>query len=661
MSNKRRFIYFLAIALSVIYLLWRIFFTIPWRANIFTLIFALLLVISEILSNSTGFILIFFRMLSTKKKMDLVIPDYNPKQPLPAIDVIIVTHNESVDLLRKTINAATYLEYPDKSKVHVVVADDGNRPEVKALAEHYHIQYSGMENNKQAKSGNINHTLEKLDSPLFTIFDTDMIPFSSFLRNTVPLFTENFQQLIDDPDNTEPLGFVQTPQSFYNADIFQFNLFSEKIIPNEQDFFSRDVNILNGGNKRALFTGSNAVFLRSAVDEVGGFPTDTITEDFELGTMLNMAGYISLATKVPQSSGITPIDIKGVIKQRTRWARGVTQSCRNLHIFTNPHLSMINRLILLNTYFYWWAFFRRMIYMIAPILYALFKIQVVNANFWILMVIWAPGYFLLHYVMGDTSGMRDNAKIRNERWGEVQETFFAPYLFIPVILESLGIKAKKFKVTSKDVTYSFKDKLYILPYLILWTITLVAIIKFNYGKYGSEILVGSVITFWLLMHFINLSMCLFISMGRPVYRKSERFIRKVPGKVQANDGTWHSIITEDISEGGIAFKSTKGQIDDIDEGDTIKLTIKHHDFNIQLSGDIARISHRDNIAIYSAQIHVAPDENRDHYLQIIYDGANKTLPSVQDTWVTPFDELYMNLVVRARAFERKISRRFNRS
>jgi hypothetical protein len=68
MSNKRRFLYFLAIALSVIYLIWRIFFTIPWHSNIFTLIFALLLVISEILSNTTGFILIFFRMLSTKKK-----------------------------------------------------------------------------------------------------------------------------------------------------------------------------------------------------------------------------------------------------------------------------------------------------------------------------------------------------------------------------------------------------------------------------------------------------------------------------------------------------------------------------------------------------------------------------------------------------------------
>jgi len=519
-------------------------------------------------------------MLQSKKKLQLKMPEYSHTQPLPDIDIIVVTHNESVNLLRKTINAASFMKYPNKKKVHIVISDGGNRPEVKQLAKDYNVGYSGMENNKHAKSGNINHTLEKVHSPLFAIFDTDMIPFSTFLRNTVPLFTENFEQLQADPDHTEPLGFVQTPQSFYNADIFQFNLFSEKIIPNEQDFFSRDVNVLNGGNKRALFTGSNAVFLRSAVDEVGGFPIDTITEDFELGTKLNMAGYISLATKEPQSSGITPIDMKGVIKQRTRWARGVIQSCRNLHIFTNPNLTLINRIILLNTYFYWWAFFRRMIYMIAPILYALFKIQVVNANFWILMVVWAPGYFLLHYVMGDTSGMGDTAKIRNERWGEVQETFFAPYLFIPVILESLGIKAKKFKVTSKDVTYSIKDKLYILPYLILWTIILIAIIKFNYGKYGSEILVGSVITFWLLMHFINLSMCLFISLGRPVYRKSERFIRKVSGRIQTSDGNSYPIRTSDISEGGIAFQIIGNHAPNITNGTNIQMIIEHNYLNI---------------------------------------------------------------------------------
>ncbi|CAJ1229964.1 glycosyl transferase [Levilactobacillus zymae] len=662
MSNKRRALNILAVVLSVIYLLWRVFFTIPWHAHLFTLIFALLLVISEIISNFTGFMLIFFRMLATRQKQDLQIPDYDPQQPLPDVDLIIVTHNEDVDLLRKTINAATYIKYPNRRQVHVVVADDGNRPEVQALAAYYHIRYIGMEGNKQAKAGNINHALEQLKSPLFVIFDTDMIPFSGFLNDTVPLFQQNFQELKDDPDHTEPLGFVQTPQSFYNADIFQFNLFSEKIVPNEQDFFSRDVNVLNGGNKRALFTGSNAVFLREAVDKVGGFPTDTITEDFELGTELNMEGYISLATKVPQSSGITPIDLKGVIKQRTRWARGVIQSCRNLHIFTNPKLSWMNRLILINTYFYWWAFFRRIVYIIAPILYALWKIQVVNANFWILMIIWAPGYFLLHYVMGDTSGRGDReGMIRNERWGEVQETFFAPYLFIPVILETIGIKAKKFKVTSKNVTFSLKDKLYIIPYLVLWLVTLVAIIKFNYGKYGSEILVGSVITFWLLMHFINLSMCLFIAMGRHVYRKKERFTRKVPGKVKLASGQdWHPLVTSDVSEGGIAFTFTDTGSMPLQQGDEVEIQLKRRRIWITLTGKIARVAHRGKQPIYSAQVSVAPDHNRDNYLQLIYDGANETLPQVQDAWITPFDELYMNLVVRTQAYERRLSHRFNR-
>jgi len=482
-STKKKIIYILAIALSVLYLLWRVFFTIPWHAHIFTLIFALLLVGSELISNFTAYVLIIFRIMQSKKNHSLEIPKFDPTQPVPDIDILIVTHNEDVDLLRKTVNAATFMRYPDKNKVHVVICDDGCRDEVKKLAAEYHVGYVKMENNKKAKAGNINHALAQLDSPLFAIFDTDMIPFSSFLYSSVPFFTNNWANLRADPDHTKALGFVQTPQSFYNADIFQFNLFAENYVANEQDFFSRDVNVLNGYNETALFTGSNAVFLRKSVDQVGGFPTDTITEDFELGTQINMEGYTSIATTQPVSSGITPVDVKGVIKQRTRWARGVVQSCRNLHIFTNPNLSMTNRIILINTYLYWWTFTRRLIYIVAPLLYALFKVQVVNANFWILMIIWAPGYFLLHYVLGDAS-----SKIRNERWGEIQETFFAPYLFIPVFLETIGIKAKKFKVTEKNVTFSFKDRLYILPYLFLWLLTLWAIIKFNYGKWGSEII-----------------------------------------------------------------------------------------------------------------------------------------------------------------------------
>lgn len=653
MSNLKRVAYVLALVLSVVYLLWRILFTIPWHAHFLVLVFALLLVGSELFSNLTAFILIFLRLLNSKKqRARLEIPDFDSKDPIPAVDLLIVTHNEDIDLLRKTVNAATFIKYPDPSKVTVVLADDGNRPEAKALADEYHIRYIGMEGNKEAKSGNVNHALTLLDAPLFAILDADMIPFSTFLMNSVPLFTQNWREMAED-DDVRPLGFVQTPQSFYNADIFQFNLYSEKTVANEQDFFSRDVNLLNGANETALFTGSNAVFLRKAVDEVEGFPTDTLTEDFELGARLNIAGYTSLATANPESSGTTPVDVKGVIKQRTRWARGVMQSCRNLHIFINPKISFLNRIILINSYLYWWSFSRRLIYIAAPLLYSLFKIQVVNADFWVLMIVWAPGYFLLHYVLGDAS-----SKIRDERWGEVQEMFFAPYLFLPVLLETLGIHEKKFKVTNKKARSTLKDKLYILPYLVMWILTLVAIVYFNYGKWGSEIIVGSVITFWLVMHFINLSFCIFICLGRGIYRNSERFARTIPGNIKI-DGASFEIETEDISEGGFSFHfKSKGP--EIMLGDTFSGVLWHDKHAINISGKIVRQAQGEDGAYGVVLTSLAKGAPQNHYLQLIYDGPNELLPDEQDRWITPFDELYMNALKRLSGIDRilmKISRR----
>ena len=648
MSKKRKVAYFLAILLSILYLLWRVFFTIPWHAKPAVLIFALLLVICEIISNSTAYILIYFRL--TEKKLPPAPESYLPAATLPAVDLVIVTHNEEPELLRKTINAATFIEYP--GQLNIFVADDGDRPAVAELAAAYQVGYIGMQDNHQAKSGNINHALLQLHAPLFAIFDADMIPYSTFLQATVPLFQQNFQDLAADPDHTLPLGFVQTAQSFYNADIFQFNLFSEKIVPNEQDFFSRDVNVLNGSNNHALFTGSNTVFLRQAIDDAGGFPTDTLTEDFELGAKINIAGYSSRSTNKPQASGTTPINLRGVMKQRTRWARGVVHSCRNLHIFLNPKIGFEMRLILMNCYFYWWSFFRRMVYLFAPLLFSLFGIMVVKANFWTLMLTWMPGYFLLHYVLSDTSD-----KIRDERWGEIQETFFAPYLFIPVMLESLGFHERKFKVTKKTSRTSRRDYLFSWPYYLLWLVHLFAIIKFNYGKYGSEILVGSVITFWLISNFINLSFCLFISMGRQVYRKSERFKRRASGQLHLGPAL-KVILTHDISEGGLSFAA----VSDADEphlhaGDAVRLTLYHGRTPLDLRGTVTRVQPTDQAPIYSIKTAKMDRTTQNHYLQLVYDGENELLPAEQDTWITVFDELYLNVVMRGRKLQQRLRRR----
>ncbi|MBQ5901963.1 MAG: hypothetical protein IIW83_01775, partial [Clostridia bacterium] len=67
-----------------------------------------------------------------------------PEDWYPEVDVFIATHNEEEDILFKTANACTYMRYPDKSKVHIYLCDDGNRENVKALADRLGVGYIGM-------------------------------------------------------------------------------------------------------------------------------------------------------------------------------------------------------------------------------------------------------------------------------------------------------------------------------------------------------------------------------------------------------------------------------------------------------------------------------------------------------------------------------------
>lgn len=168
--------------------------------------------------------------------------------------------------------------------------------------------------------------------------------------------------------NIKPFNLVQIPQSCYNVDLFQSNLFSEGDIPNEQDFFPREVNVYNSVHGATIYTGSSTVISRQAIVDAAGFPTNTITEDFQLGAQINMAGYKNISTLEPMASKLIPTDIPSILKQRVRWGRGVVQSIFNIRTLTNPKLTIAQLLMYLNGFLYWWSFFRRLLYIFAPIL-----------------------------------------------------------------------------------------------------------------------------------------------------------------------------------------------------------------------------------------------------------------------------------------------------
>ena len=233
-----------AIITMTIYIGWRFIFTIPkhavygWVATIC----GICLAVSEAISMLEG--TEHFMRLRRKNEPDMPVV---PKEWYPDIDVLIATHNEETELLYKTINGCLHMDYPDKRKVHIYVCDDGNRPEMAELAKKMQVGYLTMEENREAKAGNLNHALEHVHSPWVVTFDSDMIPTHDFLMETVPyIFLPRMKRLEDGSwvERTEDeieenykIGFIQTPQSFYNADLFQYNFFSEQRVPNEQDFF----------------------------------------------------------------------------------------------------------------------------------------------------------------------------------------------------------------------------------------------------------------------------------------------------------------------------------------------------------------------------------------------------------------------------------------
>lgn len=632
MNRLKTSCYVGAFIFSILYLLWRGIFTLPLNGSIFEFIYGFFLWISEILSISTAFILIWNKKTSYRTSLPL---DVN-KKLFPDVDILIATHNEPVELLYKTINACTFIKYPDKSKVHIYLCDDKNRIEMKNLAEIFNINYVGLQQNRHAKAGNLNNALSRCSSPLVATFDADMIPYSDFLMVTVPYFVDNYAEKL-----TKKVGFVQTPQSFYNADIFQKNLYAENIIPNEQDFFSREVNILNSNHNSAIYTGSNTLFLRKAIDQAGGFPTNTLTEDFQLGAEINSCGYDSLSTIEPMASGLTPNDIGSVFSQRVRWARGMIQSVKNLRLLSNKHLTISQKIVYFNGYLYWWSFFSRILFICAPILFSLFNFQVVNTNFWLLLIFWIPGYLLLTYIKHDVSG-----SITNQRWGEIQETFFAPYLIIPVLLETLGIKSKNFKVTNKNtMKISRKEIIYAIPHIFLLLLTVISLIKFNYGKFGSEILYGSIITFWLLNNCVNIFFSILLFFGKP-NNIQPRFCSL--GSVNIND-------LDSNVKGKIEYLTESELLvtlpDDmaLSLGQEYKMTLLSDVYLSQIKAKVKQVTKSNQ---YLTSIEASSEGSYHQLLQIIHDGFNSQLPQKRDKWITMFDLLLNNINHRLEIYDK---------
>jgi cellulose synthase (UDP-forming) len=276
-----------------------------------------------------------------------------PTRPV-AVDVLIPRYDEAPEIVDLTLAAAAGLRGDD---VRVWLLDDGDDDEMRTLAERHGVGYLRRPVHNHAKAGNVNHALEHVDAPYVAIVDCDHVVDPDFLQATLGHFEED-----------ERLAFVQTPQYYANGD--------QPGVPGaawaQQTLFFGAIARGKDGLGATFCCGTNVVFRRAALDEVGGFPTHSVTEDFELSLELHERGWSTAYLPKVLARGLGPEDMGSYVTQQLRWARGCLSALPRI---VTARLPWRLRAQYLLSGLYWLSGWTVLIYMSFPVIRILFGVQ----------------------------------------------------------------------------------------------------------------------------------------------------------------------------------------------------------------------------------------------------------------------------------------------
>nr|WP_249809047.1 glycosyltransferase [Bradyrhizobium sp. 137] len=458
----------------------------------------------------------------------------DPRAPL--IDVFICTYNEERSILERTIIGATGMAY---GNYRVWVLDDGRRP-LGRLSRELGCHYLTRPDNHHAKAGNINHALRHVgalpERPDFVaILDADFVPRPDFLARTI--------SLMDDAS----VGVVQTPQHFINPDPIQTNLAATDVWPDEQRFFFDILLPAKDAWGVAFCCGTSSLIRYTGLVQIGGFPTDSVTEDYLVTLRLKERGLNTIYLNERLTIGLAPEGLKEYITQRARWCLGLMQIVRGRSgpLSRDSRLPLIDRLSLIDAFMSWAAVYpSKVAGLVVPWLFLLFGIKAVRADLTELLRVFLPFYVWNGLSMAWLSRGRSLAMMT-----DVSQLIAAPAVLKAVAAGLLKPKGHKFKVTAKggDRDRRFVEWPLLRLYGTALLITLSAIAyAFILHLRGENIAYGGLALAWSLYNALILTVVCFVCIEQPRKRKAERFNRNEPVLLR-QDGRSHLARLADIS------------------------------------------------------------------------------------------------------------------
>ncbi len=245
-------------------------------------------------------------------------PSLVPDAATPKVSIHVPACCEPPDMLNTTLDAVARLDYPNFECVVVI----NNTPDPalwRPVEEHCRtlgerFKFVRVENLEGYKAGALRVALSHsaADAEIIGTIDADYVLDPDWLKDLAPLFA--------DPR----VGFVQSPQDHRDG---ARSLMHAAMNAEYAGFFDIGMvqrNEFNG----VVMHGTMCLIRRAAIDNAGGWSSETIVEDTDLGLSILERGWIAHYTNRRYGHGLLPDTFEAYKRQRHRWAFGGFQLVR---------------------------------------------------------------------------------------------------------------------------------------------------------------------------------------------------------------------------------------------------------------------------------------------------------------------------------------------
>ncbi len=236
-------------------------------------------------------------------------------------------------MLNATLDSVAALDYPNLECVLVI----NNTPDpalwrpvedhCRELGERF--KFLSVDDLKGYKAGALRLALAHTaaDADIIGVIDADYVVERDWLKDLVPLFAD------------KGVGLVQSPQDHRDG---ERSLMHRAMNAEYAGFF--DIGMVQRNEFNAIIVhGTMCLIRRAALEGAGGWSSNTIVEDADLGLTLLEQGWISHYTNRRYGFGLLPDTFEAYKRQRHRWAFGGLQIFRKHWRRMLPGVSGLSR------------------------------------------------------------------------------------------------------------------------------------------------------------------------------------------------------------------------------------------------------------------------------------------------------------------------------